>query len=110
MNFRIVEHSYLARIARFLFQSKKMAMVIGSTIHLSGVDKQLFLSDRKWLIHEMVHIEQYRKLGLFKFLVLYLVESIRKGYYDNKFEIEARNAEEKSTIQNDSTGKLTIPL
>jgi hypothetical protein len=40
------------------------------------------------------HIEQYRRYGIARFIVLYLVESIKKGYYNNRFEIEARKAEE----------------
>ncbi len=89
MHFKIVEHSFLARIARFFFGSKRIAMVLGNSIHLSGVNRQVFMSDRKWLIHELIHIEQYRKNGFLKFLFLYCVESIKKGYYYNRFEIEA---------------------
>jgi ABC-type polysaccharide transport system permease subunit len=98
MYYRIVERSWIARIARFFFGSRQIAMVLGNTIHLSGVEKQVFLSNRKWLIHELVHIEQFRKYGYWKFLFLYLVESIRKGYYHNRFEIEARNAEELAIL------------
>jgi hypothetical protein len=94
MEYKIVENSFLARIARFFFGSKQIAMVLGNSIHLSGVKKQIFISDRKWLIHELVHIEQYRENGFLKFLLLYSLESIRHGYYENRFEIEARAAEE----------------
>jgi hypothetical protein len=94
MEYKIVENSFLARIARFFFGSKQIAMALGNSIHLSGVKKQIFMSDRKWLIHELVHIEQYRKNGFLKFLLLYSLESIRHGYYENRFEIEARAAEE----------------
>lgn len=98
MEFKIIEHSFLARIARFFFGSKRIAMVLGNCIHLSGVDRQIFMSDRKWLIHELVHIEQYRKNGFLKFLFLYSLESIRRGYYYNRFEIEARAAEESIVV------------
>ena len=89
-----MENSFLARIARFFFGAKRIAMVLGNTIHLSGVEKQIFMSDQKWLIHELVHIEQYRQNGFLKFLFLYSIESIKHGYYQNRFEIEARAAEE----------------
>ncbi len=108
MQYKIVENSFLARIARFFFGSRRIAMVLGSTIYLSGVDRQRFLSDRKWLIHELVHIEQYRRNGFLKFLLLYLLESIRHGYYQNKFEIEARQAEDKGIIYNDQLVISTI--
>ncbi len=101
MHYKIVERSLLARIARFFFGTRKIAMVLGNTIHLSGVDRQHFISDRKWLIHELVHIEQYRKNGFLKFLFLYIVESIRRGYYYNRFEVEARAAEETGVVLHD---------
>lgn len=105
MYYRIVEHSTLARIARFFFGSRRIAMVLGNTIHLSGVDRERFISDRKWLIHELIHVEQYRRNGFLKFLFLYLLESIRHGYYQNRFEIEARAAEERGIIHHD---QLTV--
>lgn len=39
--------------------------------------------------HEYIHIEQVRKLGWFKFYFLYLVESAKNGYRQNKYEVEA---------------------
>ena len=39
--------------------------------------------------HEYIHIEQVRNMGWFKFYFLYLVESARNGYDDNKYEVEA---------------------
>lgn len=98
MYYRIVEHSFPARVARFFFGSRQIAMVLGNTIHLSGVDRQRFLSNRKWLIHELVHIDQYRQNGFLKFLFLYILESIRHGYYQNRFEVEARAAEERGVV------------
>jgi hypothetical protein len=108
MQFKIIEHSFLARIARFFFATRQIAMVLGNTIHLSGVEKQIFLSNRKWLIHELVHIEQYRKNGFLKFLVLYILESIKHGYYQNRFEIEARAAEENGIIMHDRLTVLNV--
>jgi len=98
MKFRVVEQSLLARIARLFFGSSKIAMVIGNTIHLSGVNREVFISNRKWLLHEIMHIEQYRQYGVIKFIFLYTLESIKKGYFQNRFEIEAREAEETGTL------------
>ena len=39
--------------------------------------------------HEYIHIEQVRKLGWFKFYFLYLIESAKNGYRQNKYEVEA---------------------
>jgi len=98
MHFRVVESSFLAWIARLIFGWPRIAMVLGNTIHLSGIDKEVFMSNRKWLLHEIMHIEQFRLYGFWKFLFMYCMESIRHGYFQNRFEIEARAAEEKGIV------------
>jgi|SRR5688572_8516294 len=87
---RIIEHSPLARIARWVLKTPNVAMVLGKQIHLSGVKKEEFLKDRYWVEHELCHVQQYKDNGLFGFLSKYLIESCRKGYYENRFEAEAR--------------------
>ncbi|MBK0403344.1 hypothetical protein I5M27_10130 [Adhaeribacter sp. BT258] len=86
----IVEHSWLARIARWVLKTPNVAMVLGRQIHLSGVKKEDFLKDRYWVEHELCHVQQYKDHGLAGFLSKYLIESCRRGYYNNKFEAEAR--------------------
>ncbi len=45
--------------------------------------------DENVLFHELVHTKQYERYwGLFPFL--YVSETIRRGYSNNRFEIEAR--------------------
>jgi len=90
---KIKEHSWRARIAAMVLKSPGVAIVFGSTIHLHGVSATQFLMDERWLKHELKHIEQYQKEGYLGFLVKYLWESIRHGYYNNRFEVEAREAE-----------------
>ena len=70
-----------------------VAIVFGNTIHLYNSSREEFLKNQSWIRHELKHVEQYHQHGLLKFLLLYLVESIRYGYYNNRFEIEARQAE-----------------
>lgn len=72
-----------------------LAIVIGKTIHLHNTSKDEFLKNKRWVKHELCHIEQFRRYGFFRFIVLYLVESARNGYVKNKYEIEARQAELK---------------
>lgn len=72
-----------------------VAIVFGNTIYLWKVSKYQFLKDERWVLHELEHIRQYRRLGFIPFLFQYLWEWIRKGYYRNRFEVEARQAEEK---------------
>ena len=92
-DFIIKENSWLAKIAAKKLRSTNVAMVFGKKIHLFGVTKTDFLADEKWLKHELCHIKQFKQYGFFNFVVRYLWESLRKGYYNNRFEMEARNAE-----------------
>jgi hypothetical protein len=97
---KIKENSWLARIAARNLNSTKVAMVIGKTIHLHNSTKEEFLSDQRWVCHEIAHVKQYRELGLFTFIILYLLESFNKGYENNKFEVEARRKERDAAILN----------
>lgn len=68
-------------------------MVLGNCIHLHNTSKEEFLQDKKWLKHELCHVEQFKKYGFIGFIMRYLWESLKKGYYNNKYEVEARDAE-----------------
>jgi hypothetical protein len=92
--FIIKENSWLARLAAIKLGTKSVAMVLGKTIHLHNTTKAGFLQDERWLKHELCHIKQFKEHGYFLFVVKYLWESLRKGYYNNRFEVEARKAEE----------------
>jgi hypothetical protein len=93
-DFKIKENSWLAKIAAKKLKTSAVAMVLGKTIHLHNASKAEFLLDEKWVKHELCHIKQFKEHGYFGFLVKYLWESLRKGYYNNRFEVEARNAED----------------
>ncbi|GAB2713680.1 hypothetical protein GCM10011495_16480 [Hymenobacter frigidus] len=82
--------SPLARIARLVLGSQRVAMVVGQTVHLSGATREQFLADAEWVAHELVHLRQYKEHGLLPFLWKYLLESARVGYYQNRYEVEAR--------------------
>lgn len=71
-----------------------MAMVLGNTIHLWNVRREDFLAHKTWVAHEITHVQQFRRYGLVGFCILYLWESARRGYDNNRFELEARRAEE----------------
>lgn len=43
--------------------------------------------------HEACHWRQYQRYGRCRFLLLYVWESARRGYWCNRFEVEARAAE-----------------
>ena len=95
MEILIKENSWIAKLAAKKLQSDNVAIVIGKTIRLHHVSKEDFLRDKKWVKHEMCHINQFKKYGYFTFIVKYLWESMKHRYYENKYEIEARRAEER---------------
>ncbi len=90
---RIKEKSILAYLASKVLRSRQCAIVIGRTIHLHGTPKLDFIKDTRWYKHELKHIEQFKQYGVVKFLFLYILYTFRYGYYQNPFEVEARNAE-----------------
>ena len=91
--FNIKENSWLAKIAAKKLRSSSVAMVLGNTIHLHNTTKQEFLQNEKWVKHELCHLQQFKQHGYILFVIKYLWESVQKGYYNNKFEVEARAAE-----------------
>jgi len=90
----IKENSWLAKLAAKKLGTRSVAMVIGKTIHLHNTTKTEFLKDEKWVKHELCHVQQYKKHGYIGFIAKYIWESIRHGYYNNRFEVEARKAED----------------
>jgi hypothetical protein len=94
MELLIKENSWIAKIAAQKLNADKVAIVIGKTIHLFNVSKEIFLKDEKWVKHEMCHLKQFEKYGYFNFIIKYLWQSWKHGYRNNKFEVEARLAED----------------
>jgi len=92
--FLIKENSWIARIAAWKLGSNSVAIVFGKTIYLHHISVKDFLGNERLLKHELCHVRQYQQHGFIGFLLKYLWESLRKGYYNNKFEVEARRAEE----------------
>ena len=88
-----------------------MAIVIGKTIYLHNTERPEFLQNKPWVLHELKHVEQFKQHGFLPFIFLYLFESMRNGYINNKYEIEARAAEtdeerlRKLDIENKSMGE-----
>jgi len=87
---RITERSPLAWVAKRVLSAPSAAMVLGRTVHLSGVSRAQFLRSPTWVAHELAHVAQFQRYGTVRFLLLYLLESARRGYHLNRFEVEAR--------------------
>lgn len=93
MNYFIKENSRIAKLAALKLKTKRIAIVIGNTIHLHHTSKEEFLNDKRWVRHELCHIRQFQQNGFIPFMAKYVWESIKHGYYHNKYEVEAREAE-----------------
>lgn len=98
MNVRIKENSWLAKLAAVKLRSASVAIVFGHTIHLHNTSREELMNNREWLCHELMHIKQYRRYGFTGFLVRYLFEWLKNGYYNNKFEVEARKNEKNENL------------
>ncbi|HEX8332950.1 MAG TPA: DUF4157 domain-containing protein [Segetibacter sp.] len=82
-------------------KADSVAMVIGKTIHLHNTSKQQFLNNDRWVRHEIAHVYQWMTLGKLGFAYEYVLESFRKGYFNNRFEVEARMRENDIDILKD---------
>lgn len=95
IRFTIKENSWLAKIAAWKLSARSVAFVLGHTIHLHNATKEEFLQNKTWLRHELCHVRQFEEHGFVAFIFKYVWESIRQGYYNNKYEAEARLAEKE---------------
>ena len=94
----IKEKALVARIACKVIGGKSVAIVFGRTICLHNTTARQFITNTHWLRHELEHVLQYERHGYFGFICRYLWESMRSGYYNNKFEKEARGAEHDTVL------------
>lgn len=93
MNVTIKENSWIAKIAALKFQNKAVAITIGRTIFLYKTPASDFVQNACWFRHELEHVRQFKKYGIVQFICMYLIETLQKGYYQNKWEVAARAAE-----------------
>lgn len=93
MKVKIREGTLFARIAARKLNCTTVAAVLGNTIHLWNISREDFLKRTPWVVHEIEHVRQFQRYGFLRFSIMYLWESARRGYYNNRFEVEARVAE-----------------
>ena len=93
------EDSLIACIAAWKLGSSSVAIVIGKTVHLYNTTRIDFLANKRWVRHELAHIDQFARYGRVKFVFLYILESIRNGYHNNRFEVEARSCEDDFDLE-----------
>jgi hypothetical protein len=79
----IIEHSWFATL-----HGRALATTRPGRIYLRGTATDFFASPTM-VLHEYFHVlEQWRTRRLT--IARYLLEWLRRGYWDNRFEIEAR--------------------
>jgi len=89
---RIVENSRLAKMVARINGSSSYAITFGKTIFVS-CKKEDFFAKTWWLKHELAHVAQYEKKGIFGFLSLYVYYSVFHRKIENPLEKEAEDAE-----------------
>lgn len=95
---RVKEKTWIAWIAAKVLNVNNVAIVFNRTIFLHNASYNDFAGKQSWVLHELKHVEQYQRYGLLHFILLYVYESITRGYKQNQFEEEARAAETDNTL------------
>ena len=80
---RVIEHSLFARL-----HGRAVATTRRRRIYLRG-SAQEFFADPMLMLHEYCHVLLQWETGALTTL-RYVLEWLRRGYWDNRFEIEAR--------------------
>jgi len=80
---RIIEHSSFARL-----HGRAVATTRAGSIYLRGAADEFFANP--WLmLHEYCHVIRQWQAGTLS-VMRYLAECLRHGYWNNRFEVEAR--------------------
>ena len=82
-----MSHKLMPKIFVPFFPKKFLAITV--TGNLSWYRNQEILDRDDVKTHESVHHDQIKEHGWFKFMFLYFYYSLKFGYDDNPFEIEA---------------------
>ncbi|MBV9344297.1 MAG: DUF4157 domain-containing protein [Gammaproteobacteria bacterium] len=80
---RVIEHSWFARL-----HGRAIATTRRERIYLRGSAAQFF-NDPQLLLHEYAHVLLQWRCGALT-VPRYLLECLRRGYWRNRFEVEAR--------------------
>ena len=89
---RIIEHSRLARL-----HGRALATTRRRRIYLRGSAQEFFANP--WLmLHEYCHVLRQWQTGSLT-VRRYLIECLRRGYWNNRFEVEARQFADQRAAQ-----------
>lgn len=99
----IREKSWLAELGSWLIHEPSIALTLGNRIYLNQSSSGAFLATKTWVAHELAHVKQFQKFGILRFMAMYIWESTKVGYYNNKWERAARGQEQDLSILEDFT-------
>ena len=88
---RLKTDTLVSKIASTIMRPAKgraLATAIGKTIHLHNITPEDFINNKTFLRHELQHCIQYHTTRFF--LLKYIWETMRHGYFQNRYEVEAR--------------------
>lgn len=88
---RLKTNTLVSKIAFRLirsFKNRAVASTIGKTIHLHNITPEDFVQRQAFLRHELQHAIQYQTIRFFA--LKYIWQTLRHGYFNNPYEIEAR--------------------
>lgn len=87
-----------SKILKTFFGSWVIAFTLGKTIRCRGKYDDLKPETKN---HENIHVAQYEKHGIIKFLYIYFIKEFSKSYREKTFEKEAYgNQDDLNYIQN----------
>lgn len=93
---KLKENTFISKVAFRLiksFKHKAVATTIGHTIHLHNISSRSFAYRDRFLRHEMQHAIQFATIKFF--WLKYLLETLKSGYFKNKYEVEAEESKDK---------------
>jgi hypothetical protein len=80
---QLIEHSLIARL-----HPRVRATTRRERIYLAGSAREFF-ADPELMLHEYCHVLRQWRSGALT-VGRYLAETLRRGYWNNRFEVEAR--------------------
>jgi hypothetical protein len=86
---RVKEHSKFAKMGAKFTKAPHLGFVFLNTIHFSRqINANASLSDMAWLVHEVVHVSQFQKVG-----IIYIIKALRAqrngGYFYDESWLDA---------------------
>jgi len=89
---KVIEHSWFARL-----HGRAVATTRSRRIYLRGTAEEFF--GNPWLmLHEYCHVLRQWQTGSLT-VPRYLIECLRRGYWNNRFEVEARQFADQRAAQ-----------